>query len=295
MDNLRIPIITTILLIGSTAIYSLPEIAESVFFTKSQIETFIGKPGLSTIVLIWAFYLNRISNELVTKVDIDDEDTVDAAPLISNIVSIGLMIGSIAFILNLWNYDITPLLGAVGVLGVALGFAARETVSNFLGGLALYFDETYRVGDFLELNDGKSGSVINFGIRSTTLRTKDNVQVNVPNSVLSSNQVTNKSAPKEEIRIKIPVGVAYGTDIDVLEEILLNIAEENEYTLSNPKPSTRFKKFGDSSIQYQLLVWVQSPLQIPVVRDRINSRIYKDLNEEGIEIPYPKRDIVNSK
>lgn len=294
IDNIRVPVVTTILLAGSTAIYSRPNISEAVFFTQSQIETFIGNPGVSVIVVIWAFYLNRISNQVVTELDVDDEDTMDAAPLISNIVSIGLVVGAVAVLLTLWEYDITPLLGAAGILGIALGFAARETVANFLGGLALYFDDTYRVGDFLELDNGKSGSVMNVGIRSTTLRSKDNIQINVPNSVLSNSQVTNKSAPKEEIRIRVPIGVAYGTDIDDLEAILLGVAEDTDLVLSNPVPSTRFTAFADSAIQYELLVWVRSPLQIPIVRDQINSAVYKRLAEAGIEIPYPKQDVIIS-
>ena len=291
VSNIRIPLLTTISLIGATVLLAIPDISSQLYFSRVQIETFIGKPSLSIIIVVWAFYINRTINQIVRELS-SEEGAFDAAPLLSNIVSIGIIVGTIGFLLRLWNYDISPLLGAAGVVGIALGIAARETVANFLGGIALYVDDTYRVGDFLELQNGKSGSVTHIGIRSTTLRTKNNVKGNVPNSTLNNSQVTNQSEPNEEIRIKIPVSVAYGTDIDRLETILLNIAEENKLVLGNPTPSTIFKSFGDSGINYELRVWIRTPLQIPSVKDQLNSTIYKRLNEAGIEIPYPRTDVM---
>lgn len=295
LKKTRIPILTTITLIGAAILSNDPQIAATIYFTEDQINQFIGRPAISIIIIIWAFYINSLVNSIVEEMNSTTNNqvgkTADASPLLSNIISIGITIGTFAALLRLWNYDITPLLGAAGILGIALGFAARETVANFLGGIALYVDDTYTIGDFLELETGLSGSVVKIGIRSTTLLTKDNVQVNVPNSLLNNSKVINQSAPHKDIRIKIPIGVAYGTDIDKLEDILLTIAEEENQILENPTPSVRFLEFGDSAIQYELRGWIKSPLQINRVKHSVNTEIYKQLQEEGIEIPYPQQDI----
>lgn len=291
----RVPILTTITLLGATVLSSIPEITATVYFTEAQIDRFIGNPALSIIVIIWAFYTNSFINTIVDEVNTTSDNRVgktdDASPILSNLVSIGIILGAIAVLLKLWDYDITPLLGAAGILGIAVGFAAKETLSNFLGGIALYVDDTYTIGDYLKLDSGVSGSVIKIGIRSTTLLTKDNIQVNVPNSILNNSKVVNQSAPRKDIRVRLPISVSYGTDIEQLEAILLEIANENQHVIKNPTPSVSFIEFGEFSINYEVRVWIESPLQINRVRHSINSEMYKRLQEEGIEIPFPQQEI----
>ena len=297
VDNLHIPLVTTVSLVGFSVLASIPAVTENTFLTQEQVSTFVGKPAVSIIVLVWAFYLNRVVNIVVKKINEEGKASdergraYEFAPVFSNIWTLVVIVTSVGALLVLWNYNISPLLGAAGIAGIALGIAAKESVGNFLGGLALYVDDTYTIGDYLELDTGEAGTVVAVGIRSTTLRTRDNIQITVPNSMLNEERVVNRSAPRRKTRLKIDVGVAYGTDIDLLEEILVGIAEEEKMVPSNPKPRARFVAFGDSALEYTLVCWVHAPEQEGKVRHRLNREIYKRLDENGIDIPYNTQNV----
>ncbi len=297
VENLYIPLVITVSLVGFAVLTSIPSVTEETFLTQEQVSTFVGKPVISVIIVVWAFYLNRVVNRVVKRINDEGKATDDRgrayefAPVFSNVWTFTVIAGSAGSLLVLWDYDISPLLGAAGIAGIALGIAAKETVGNFLGGLALYVDDTYTIGDYLELDTGEAGTVVAVGVRSTTLRTRDNIQITVPNSVLNEERVVNRSEPREKTRLKIEIGVAYGTDIDVTEEILLEIAEDEPLALSNPEPKTRFVEFGDSSLVYELLCWVHRPEQSKKAKHRINRRIYKGFKQQGIEIPYSTHDV----
>ena len=197
VNNLHIPLVTTVSLIGFSVLASIDSVTESTFLTEEQISTFVGLPVLTIIVLIWGFYLNRVVNRLVKKINEEGKasDTrgraYEFAPVFSNIWTIIVTTTTIALILVIWRINITPLLGAAGIAGIALGIAAKESVGNFLGGLALYIDDTYTIGDYLEIDTGEAGTVVAVGIRSTTLRTRDNIQITLPNSMLNEERVVN--------------------------------------------------------------------------------------------------------
>lgn len=297
VDNLHIPLVTTASLVGFVVVASIPSVTEGTFLTQEQVSSFVGKPVVSVILVVWAFYLNRVVNRVVKKINEEGKAsdkrgrTYEFAPVFSNIWTFTVTVGAGGTLLVLWDYDISPLLGAAGIAGIALGIAAKESVGNFLGGLALYIDDTYTIGDYLEVDTGEAGTVVAVGIRSTTLRTLDNIQITVPNSVLNEERVINRSEPREKTRLKIDVGVAYGTDIDAVEETLLEIAQEEPLVIPKPEPKTRFIAFGDSSLKYELLSWIHSPEQEKRARHRLNRDIYKRFSEEGIEIPYNTHDV----
>jgi MscS family membrane protein len=297
VDSLEVPLVTTVSLIGFSILTSIPSITNNTFLTEAQISTFVGKPATSVIVLVWAYYLNKVVNRVVKKINKEGKASEDHgrayefAPVFSNIWTLIVVTISGALILALWNYDISPILGAAGIAGIALGVAARESVSNFLGGLALYIDDTYTIGDYLETDTGEAGTVVAVGIRSTRLRTRDNIEVTLPNSRLNEERIVNRSNPREKTRLRIHVGVAYGTDIDLLEEILVDIAEKEDRVLPTPQPRTFFVEFGDSALNYTLVCWIRRPEQEPHVRHRVNREIYKRLREQDIEIPYNKHDV----
>ncbi len=297
VDSLEVPMVTTVSLVGFAILTSIPSVSESTVFTEAQIATFVGKPATSVIVLVWAYYLNRVVNRIVKKINKEgksQEDhgrTYEFAPVFSNVWTLIVFSIAGALVLALWDYDISPLLGAAGIAGIALGVAAKETVSNFLGGLALYIDDTYTIGDYLETDRGEAGTVVAVGIRSTRLRTRNNVEITLPNSRLNAERIVNRSNPRKKTRLRIDVGVAYGTDIDLLEELLVEIAEQEELVLPTPQPRTFFVEFGDSALNYTLVCWIARPEQEPQVRHRINREIYKRCREQDIEIPYNKHDV----
>lgn len=297
VNNLQIPLVVTISLVGFSVISTFPSFTENIFLSEEQILKFIGKPVLSIIVLVWAYFLNRVVNKLVGKIQSEGKSTdshgrtYEFAPVFSNIWTLLVIALTLAIILLIWNYDVSPLLGAAGIGGIAIGIAAKESVSNFIGGLSLYIDDTYAIGDYLELDTGDAGTVSDVGIRSTMLRTKDNVKITLPNSMLNEERIVNKSEPGKVTRIKVDIGVAYGTDIDMLEEVLIDIAESEDFIEDNPAPEPRFLEFGGSSLNYQLICWVETPTREPVARHRINREIYQCFKEEDIEIPYDTHDL----
>ena len=288
-EELRFPITISVFLVG---VYLLTgtQVATTSVFTPEQLDQFFGKPSLSVLVVAWAWAANQIVNRTVAGLQ-EEGRTVEFAPIASNVWTLVVIVGSGFALLSLWNINITPLLGAAGIAGIAIGFAAKDTVSNFFGGLALYFDDTYKLGDFVVLESGDSGTVVKIGIRSTTLLTRSEVLVTVPNSMLNAGKVVNQSAPQRRKRVKVPVGVAYGTDLDAFESLAVDVAHAEDLVLETPAPRIRFRRFGDSALEYELLAWVGSPIQEGRVVHNLNRELYAGLQAAEIEIPFPQRDL----
>lgn len=245
---------------------------------------------LSAIVVLWTRAGIRAGSNSLE--EIKEGDThYEFAPVFKNLWSAAVVVIAAIALLLVWNIDITPLLASAGVFGIVLGFAAQEAIANFVGGIALYFDDTYKIGDFVVLESGEKGSVSDIGIRSTTLLTPDRVLITVPNSVLNSAQVRNESAPQRQKRIQIPIEVAYGTSTETVEEILLSIAADVTGVLSSPQPIVLFQGFGDSALRYELQVFISHPLREPRVVDDINREVQQQFAENDIEIPFPQREI----
>jgi small-conductance mechanosensitive channel len=289
-STLRVPMVVTAALVGVFVLTQVPSVRSSVVIDPGTLDDLFGRPALSILVLVWAYAANKVVNRLVAAVN-EEGGRFDFAPVFSNIWTLSVVVGSAGTLLWLWGIEITPLLGAAGVAGIAVGFAAKDTVANFFGGIALYFDDTYKLGDYIVLDDDTAGTVIKVGVRSTTLLTRDEVMVTVPNAALNAAKVTNESAPQRRRRIRVPIGVAYGTDIDAFEELLVEVAMAESLVRDSPKPRARFRSFGDSALQYELLCWVNGPTRRRRAQHELNRALYKALNAAGIEIPYPKRDV----
>jgi len=246
---------------------------------------------LSIVIVVWMVTLLRVgrrASAVVTDSRYIDRQIV---PILQNVWSALVAAVGVFLLLVLWNIDVTPLLASAGVAGIIVGLAARDTLANFFGSLSLYLDGTYAVGDYVVLETGERGRVEDISVRSTVIRTRDDILVTVPNSKLSNASIINESTPKTKRRIRVPIGVAYGTDIDELEGMLLDVAEEVGIVLERPKPRVRFREFGGSALKFELLCWVNNPAQRARATHHLNSAIYKQFQREGIEIPFPQRDV----
>ena len=288
--SLRAPLVVTAALTGVFVLTQVPAVRESVVVSPATLDAVFGRPSLSVIVVVWAVAANSVVNRVVAAVNAEG-GRFDFAPVFSNVWTLAVLVGSAGTLLWLWGIEITPLLGAAGVAGIAVGFAAKDTVANFFGGIALYFDDTYKIGDYIVLDDGTAGTVIKVGVRSTTLLTRDEVLVTVPNAALNAAKVTNESAPQRRRRIRVPIGVAYGTDVDAFEALAMEVLAAEPLVLDSPKPRARFRSFGDSALQYELLCWVNGPTRRRRAQHELNRALYVALGDAGIEIPYPKRDV----
>jgi small-conductance mechanosensitive channel len=213
-------------------------------------------------------------------------------PLFDLILTV-LVIGAGAYALLLvWDIDPTAWLASAGVLGIAVGFAARDTLANLFAGFFIIADAPYKLGDYIVLDTGERGEVTKVGIRSTRILTRDDVEIIVPNSMMANSQIYNQSGGKwERFRIRIKVGVAYGSDLEEVCELLEKIAVDHDKVCNEPIPRVRMRGFGDSSLDFELLCWVDNPAQRGLVSHELYMTIYKALNEAGIEIPFPQRDV----
>jgi len=211
--------------------------------------------------------------------------------LVGNITRILVLAGGAFLLLSVWKINITPLLASAGIAGVAVALAAKETLSNFFGGVTVLLDQPYKVGDYIVLDSGERGEVVEIGLRSTRILTRDDVQISIPNAIITNTKVINESAPEPRFRVRIKVGVAYGSDIDQVEDILLNVARKNPHLSPQPEPRVRFRVFGESSLDFELLCWAHQPHDKGRIIHELNREIYKAFGQAGIVIPFPQRDV----
>ena len=177
-----------------------------------------------------------------------------------------------------------------GALGVGIGFGLQDIVKNFISGLILIFERPIQVGDAVQVEE-LSGKVKQIGIRSSIVKTWEGAEVIVPNGNLISNKLINWTLSDQRRRIDIKVGVAYGSDVDLVKETLLKCAKENEKLLTSPAPYVLFDEFGDSSLNFELRCWTSDFASWVEIRSDIRSAIDKAFREKNIEIPFPQRDL----
>jgi MscS family membrane protein len=258
--------------------------------------TLILTASLKTVaVMMWLVFGMRFFSLLlkhlstVEKVNIVETRT---RPLFDNLAKIVLIAAALYFIFLFWNINVSAWLASAGIIGIAVGFASKDTLANLFSGIFILADAPYKIGDFINLDSGERGQVTHVGLRSTRLVTRDDVEITVPNAVIANAKIINETGgPSEKERVRIKVGVAYGTDVDRLKEVLMEIGTAHPWTVNDPKPRVRFRTFGDSSLDFELLCWIEEPVLRGRVIDALNTEVYKALAREGIEIPYPKRDV----
>jgi small-conductance mechanosensitive channel len=198
---------------------------------------------------------------------------------------IGLLVG-----LRILNINLTAIAVVAGALGVGIGFGLQNIVANFVCGLVLLVERPIRVRDRITM-EGLEGNVRAVNFRSTTIETNDNISVIVPNSEFINGKVINWSIGDPKVRIHVPVGVAYGSNLEKVSRTLLGVAVESEGVLKDPAPEVRFIEFGDSSLNMELLVWTNDPAMHFLLRSRLNFAIDAAFRREGVEIPFPQRDV----
>ena len=213
-------------------------------------------------------------------------------PLFDLVLTI-LIVGAAAYaLLMVWEINPTAWLASAGVIGIAVGFAARDTLANLFAGFFIIADSPYKLGDYIVLDSGDRGEVTKVGIRSTRLLTRDDVEITVPNSEMANAKIFNESGGRwVKFRIRIKVGVAYGSDVDAVVELLERIARDHDSVCRDPDPRVRMRGFGDSSLDFELLCWVDHPVERGRVTHELYMKIYKELGKADIEIPFPQRDI----
>ncbi len=198
---------------------------------------------------------------------------------------------ALLLILSTLEIDITPLIAGAGIAGLAFALAAQDIISNFFGGAIIMADKPFKLGDRVQI-DAFVGDVVDIGPRSTRLQTLDYQLVTVPNSKMVNSIIINYALPETRLKIKIPISVAYGTDIAKVKQILLGIGKEaaaqSPYVLDTPPPEVYFLEFAESSLNFTLVVWAKTFGLVWEVQDFVNTRVDQEFREAGIEIPFPQ-------
>jgi len=202
-----------------------------------------------------------------------------------SIIFIGLLV-----LLNLLGFKLGDIAIIGGALGVGIGFGLKEIANNFVSGLILLFERPVKVGDVIVVGQDM-GEVTALGLRATTVQTFDNAEIVIPNAELITCSVTNWTLAEKRVRVKIPVGVAYGTDISNVLKILLSCADSNPTVITQPPPRALFLAFGDSSLDFELRAWISDFGDSFTVRSELNQDIENEFQIAGIEIPFPQRDL----
>lgn len=192
--------------------------------------------------------------------------------------------------LKLLHINLTAFAVVAGALGVGIGFGLQNTVANFVAGLVLLFERPIRIHDRISMEEVE-GNVRAINFRATTILTNDNISVIVPNSQFINTKVINWSHSDPRVRIHLPVGVAYGSDVERVTRTLLEVAEQTEGVLKKPDPTVWFTEFGNSSLNFELLVWTDEPIYHRVLRSRLNYAIDAAFRRNGIQIPFPQHDL----
>ena len=288
IDLLHRPIFFTVLILGAihaTEIIKAPE--KIIYYSNGLLYT--------ALILTWAICLVKISNILIIgsihKVSDITGLSKELTPLIENMWTVLIIACSIMLMLSIWEINITPLLASAGIVGVAVALAAKDTLANLFGGISIFIDKPYRIGDYIVLDAGERGEVVSIGVRSTRIKTRDDILITIPNSIIANTKIINESAPVPNFRMRVPFTLAYGTEIDSVEEIMLALSKDNENVQNEPEPRVRFRSFGDSSLNYELLCWAKEPALRGLTIHQLNKEIYKRFGEAGISFPFPHRTV----
>ena len=282
IEETHVPIYVTVFLAGVyLSAQLLPEVG---------IGFYISSVAMSVILILWSYAVIRLSGRIIGASNNAPTDR-QITPIFKNVLTFFIILGAFFLLLGIWNVNVTPLLASAGVIGIVLGIAAQDSLGNFFSGLSLYLDKTYKLGDMIQLESGERGTVIDMSIRSTTILTRDNIAITVPNSELNSTQVVNESSPVRRRRIRLDVGVAYGSDLKQVKEALLEIADEEDLILETPSPGVRFQEFGDSAIVAQLQCHIEHPALRGRAKHFLIERIDERFREEEIKIPFPQREM----
>ena len=253
--------------------------------------------GLVTVIVVLAvFMFARLGSKLakrafarITRFDATQQ------LLGEKLVSLGIWLVAILVGIDILGISLTALTVFSGAFGLAVGFGLQKTFGNLIAGIILLMDRSIKPGDVIAVGGSGAatvGQVKKIGIRAVSVTTRDKIEYLIPNENLMTSQVENWSFSSRDVRVKVPVGVAYGTDIDVAEKLMLEAARSCARVLDVPAPSAWLKAFGDSAIEFEIMAWIRDPEEgVGNVRSEVLKAVWRAFRDGGIEIPFPQRDI----
>jgi len=238
--------------------------------------------------------IKYLENNLADKTDTDIDNIV--FELLKKFAGAIIYTTAIIIALDMLGVNVMPFIAGAGVAGIAIGFAAKDTLSNLIAGVLLIVDRPFEVGDRIEVWAAPSGSstwgdVIDIGLRATKIKTTDNIVIVIPNNEIMKRDIINYTIITSKIRVRINIGVAYDADIEKAKELIIKVANFTEWIAKDPAPKVVVRNFGESSVDLQLRVWINDARRRMDTISYITDNIKTLFDKEGIEITYPKRDI----
>ncbi len=249
------------------------------------------------LILTVAYLLSRGIRHAIRRVGSSESSGTQASLYtVGRLSHYAIIILGLVIALSSIGLDFSNLALVAGALSVGIGFGLQSIVNNFVSGLIILFEHSLRVGDYIELDTGLTGTVKAINVRSTLINTNDNIDIVVPNSEFVTTKLTNWTLGERILRVRIPFGVAYGSDKDTVKKAALEAAAEVPFTLTHMKgrePDVWLVEYGDSSLNFLLLVWVnrQGARRPTRTRSAYLWALETKLTEHGIEIPFPQRDL----
>jgi MscS family membrane protein len=249
---------------------------------------------LATIFIVIARLINGFGRWYTRAVAPQTETNLDEQliPFFRRMALIVLVMIAVIILLSHFDIDVTALVTTLGVGSLAIALAAQETLADTISGLVIVIDRPYRIGDRIEVQDLDTwGDVVDIGLRSTRIRTRDNRMVIIPNSVIGKSLIVNHSYPDTQYRIEIHIGVGYGTDLEHARKTLIEAVRGVEGVLIDRPVEALFLEFGDSALIFRVRWWLESYVDTRRMFDRVNTAMYNALRREDIEVPFPQREV----
>ena len=212
-------------------------------------------------------------------------------PLIHKFSKVVLIIACLMFVLNIWGKDLTGFVAGLGIAGIVLGFALKDSLGNIFGGISIILDKTYKVGDRIKIDSGESGIVYDIGLRSTKIKTWDNDIIVIPNGKMANSKIQNYVQPSIKSRAVIDFSVVYGSDIKNVKDVVMKTIKKVENVIEEPEPSVAFVKMNDFSLDFKAKFWVANISQRYAAKEKATCMIYDALNKAKISIPFPTRTV----
>lgn len=279
-------------------VYSIPLVGLMVALTPFSLKTLVPRHILASLLIL---VLMRILIVLIEDLScwlqkiwvVATESSLDVGllPLVRRATKTIVVVLGVLVILGEWNIEIAPMLGALGIGGLAIGLALNTSLSNIFGGIQLILDRSIRVGEKIMLESGEVGVVLDIGLRSTKLRSYDNEVIFIPNSYLANARIKNYTKPDATIRVTVTFSVAYGSDITKVKNVVTKAISGLNGILKEPGPQVLFLNMGDFSLDMSARVWVGDYDKQFAKKLEMVELIYNTLNENNIEIPFPTRTV----
>ncbi|MDY7032054.1 MAG: mechanosensitive ion channel family protein [Thermodesulfobacteriota bacterium] len=273
-----------------------------VAFLKTFQASLVERIFYAFFIILLCIFANSIASQLIsfleTKLARRTENRVDDVilDLFKRFSGVIIYTTGILLALDVLGLNIMPFVAGAGVAGIAIGFAAKDTLSNLIAGILLIIDRPFEVGDRIEVwtapaNSATWGDVVDIGIRATKIRTTDNIIIVIPNNEIMKRDIINYTTLTDEIRVRIPIGIAYDADVNKAKEIIKEVSLELDWVMRDPEPKVVVKSFGESAVNLEARVWISEPRKRMDTISHITDRVKESFQKAGIEIPFPKRDI----